>query len=141
MIVRLQGVEVKMVSAGAEHTVAITASGKLFGWGWGRYGNLGLGDCKDRLVPAEVTTLNVCTHFCTMYAFGKIPGFTSRPHPHPRRNLRNSSCLTIGRVYIKTTLTILQLTQLSFLECFWGFLTTLGLRLKSGKFYWLLVLF
>lgn len=53
-----QGVEVKMVAAGAEHTVAITASGKLYGWGWGRYGNLGLGDQKDRAVPAEVTTLN-----------------------------------------------------------------------------------
>lgn len=49
-----------MVAAGAEHTVAITADGKLYGWGWGRYGNLGLGDIKDRALPAEVVTLNVC---------------------------------------------------------------------------------
>lgn len=49
-----------MVAAGAEHTAAITVSGKLYGWGWGRYGNLGLGDRNDRSVPVEVATLNVC---------------------------------------------------------------------------------
>lgn len=64
-----------MVAAGAEHTVAITASGKLYGWGWGRYGNLGLGDCKDRSVPAEVATLNVCPH-CTLFMLlSTAPGF------------------------------------------------------------------
>lgn len=55
-----QGTEVMVVAAGAEHTAAITASGKLYGWGWGRYGNLGLGDRDDRSVPVEVVTLNVC---------------------------------------------------------------------------------
>ena len=49
-----------MVSAGAEHTVAITEDGELYGWGWGRYGNLGLGDRKDRLVPEKVSSIEVC---------------------------------------------------------------------------------
>lgn len=51
-----QGVTVKMVAAGAEHTVAITEDGELYGWGWGRYGNLGLGDRNDRLVPEKVAS-------------------------------------------------------------------------------------
>ncbi|MCI19714.1 RCC1 and BTB domain-containing protein, partial [Trifolium medium] len=43
-----------MVAAGAEHSVAITEDGDLYGWGWGRYGNLGLGDTNDRLIPEKV---------------------------------------------------------------------------------------
>ncbi|KAK7247605.1 hypothetical protein RIF29_42491 [Crotalaria pallida] len=50
-----QGVPVKMVAAGAEHSVSITEDGDLYGWGWGRYGNLGLGDRNDRLIPEKVT--------------------------------------------------------------------------------------
>ncbi|RVX21428.1 Ultraviolet-B receptor UVR8 [Vitis vinifera] len=52
-----QGVSVKMVAAGAEHTAAVTEDGELYGWGWGRYGNLGLGDRNDRLVPEKVSTV------------------------------------------------------------------------------------
>ncbi|KAF3439278.1 hypothetical protein FNV43_RR17554 [Rhamnella rubrinervis] len=54
-----QGVSIKMVAAGAEHTAAITENGSLYGWGWGRYGNLGLGDRDDRLVPEKVSTVHV----------------------------------------------------------------------------------
>ena len=59
----MQGVAVKMLAAGAEHTTAVTENGKLYGWGWGRYGNLGLGDREDRLVPGEVAAIAVCTTF------------------------------------------------------------------------------
>ncbi|KAJ1405033.1 Regulator of chromosome condensation, RCC1 [Sesbania bispinosa] len=48
-------VPIKMVAAGAEHSVAVTEDGDLYGWGWGRYGNLGLGDRNDRLIPEKVT--------------------------------------------------------------------------------------
>ncbi|KAL8166307.1 hypothetical protein V2J09_007806 [Rumex salicifolius] len=48
------GIPVKMVAAGAEHSAAVTEDGHLYGWGWGRYGNLGLGDRKDRLFPEKV---------------------------------------------------------------------------------------
>ncbi|KAG6551955.1 hypothetical protein Mapa_006572 [Marchantia paleacea] len=57
-VVAFEGIAVKMLAAGAEHTAAVTESGKLYGWGWGRYGNLGLGDRNDRLVPAEVASVN-----------------------------------------------------------------------------------
>ncbi|GMG99831.1 hypothetical protein Nepgr_001671 [Nepenthes gracilis] len=53
-----QGIPVKMVAAGAEHSVAVTEDGELYGWGWGRYGNLGLGDKQDRLVPQRVSSVN-----------------------------------------------------------------------------------
>ncbi|XP_010547681.1 PREDICTED: ultraviolet-B receptor UVR8 [Tarenaya hassleriana] len=51
-----EGVRIKMVAAGAEHTAAVTEDGDLYGWGWGRYGNLGLGDRNDRWVPEKVTS-------------------------------------------------------------------------------------
>eukprot|EP00850_Spirogloea_muscicola_P008974 SM000049S16745 [mRNA] locus=s49:427660:430897:- [translate_table: standard] len=51
------GVRMKMLSAGAEHTVAVSEDGRLYGWGWGRYGNLGLGDRRDRLLPEEVQSV------------------------------------------------------------------------------------
>ena len=43
----------KMIAAGAEHTAAVAEDGDLYGWGWGRYGNLGLGDRSDRLLPEK----------------------------------------------------------------------------------------
>jgi alpha-tubulin suppressor-like RCC1 family protein len=52
-----------MVAAGAEHTAAVAEDGELYGWGWGRYGNLGLGDRNDRLVPEKVSAVNVCTQY------------------------------------------------------------------------------
>nr|QEM23329.1 UV resistance locus 8 [Colobanthus quitensis] len=53
-----QGVPVKMVAAGAEHSAAVTEAGDVYGWGWGRYGNLGLGDRSDRLVPEKVSPID-----------------------------------------------------------------------------------
>ncbi|KAL5145968.1 Ultraviolet-B receptor UVR8 [Glycine soja] len=53
-----QGVPIKMVAAGAEHSVAITENGELYGWGWGRYGNLGLGDRNDRWIPEKVSSVD-----------------------------------------------------------------------------------
>ncbi|XP_078434073.1 regulator of chromosome condensation (RCC1) family protein isoform X2 [Wolffia australiana] len=53
-----EGILVKMVAAGAEHTAAVTEDGDLYGWGWGRYGNLGLGDRNDRLVPEKVSAVD-----------------------------------------------------------------------------------
>lgn len=59
----------KMVAAGAEHTAAVTEDGELYGWGWGRYGNLGLGDRDDRLVPRKVSTVEVCVPSCSNLVF------------------------------------------------------------------------
>ncbi|KAL1301168.1 hypothetical protein HN51_045809 [Arachis hypogaea] len=65
-----QGVPIKMVAAGAEHSVAITEDGELYGWGWGRYGNLGLGDRNDRLIPEKVSDADLQSEKMIMVACG-----------------------------------------------------------------------
>ncbi|KAG5528963.1 hypothetical protein RHGRI_029580 [Rhododendron griersonianum] len=65
-----QGISVKMVAAGAEHTAAVTDDGELYGWGWGRYGNLGLGDKNDRLVPQKVSSVEFQAEKMDMVACG-----------------------------------------------------------------------
>ncbi|KAM2970022.1 hypothetical protein FF2_017041 [Malus domestica] len=55
-----------MVAAGAEHTAAVTEDGSLYGRGWG---NLGLGDRNDLLVPEKVSMVNK----------GKIPFYPLNP--------------------------------------------------------------
>ncbi|KAK1571738.1 hypothetical protein Q3G72_022195 [Acer saccharum] len=51
----LENVHVKVVSCGARHNAAIAEDGKVFCWGWNKYGQLGLGDVIDRNVPCQVT--------------------------------------------------------------------------------------
>lgn len=67
-ITSLAGQKVTHVGCGAEHTVCSTAEGKVYAWGWGRYGNLGLGDCKDRdtpeLVQGALAGVNIKTVAC-----------------------------------------------------------------------------
>ena len=43
-----------MVACGGEHSLACTEAGDLFAWGWGGYGNLGLGHAEDSLRPTKV---------------------------------------------------------------------------------------
>ncbi|WCJ19674.1 Regulator of chromosome condensation (RCC1) family protein [Euphorbia peplus] len=51
----LEDKHAKVVSCGARHTAVITEEGEVFGWGWNKYGQLGLGDVIDRNVPCPVT--------------------------------------------------------------------------------------
>jgi len=66
----LKGQPVESIACGAEHTVACTAAGKTFAWGWGLYGNLGHGDNKDRLSPTEVKWLTDSGVFIKTVACG-----------------------------------------------------------------------
>jgi alpha-tubulin suppressor-like RCC1 family protein len=45
-----------MMSAGGAHTMLVMSDGALWGCGYGGYGQLGLGDCANRQVPARVGT-------------------------------------------------------------------------------------
>jgi len=47
-----QGAQIVMVAAGGVHSMALGAEGRVWTWGWGRYGQLGHNDTKDRLVPS-----------------------------------------------------------------------------------------
>eukprot|EP00802_Teleaulax_amphioxeia_P007464 Tamp_07470.p1 GENE.Tamp_07470~~Tamp_07470.p1 ORF type:complete len:751 (-),score=117.76 Tamp_07470:241-2352(-) len=53
--------EVVDVACASEHTMCITRDGKVYVWGRGGGGQLGLGDTEDRMEPVEVTGLVAAT--------------------------------------------------------------------------------
>lgn len=57
LVAGLQGVVVAAVCCGAAHTLALTKSGKVFGWGDNKEGQLGLGDLKSRSLPSPLEAL------------------------------------------------------------------------------------
>lgn len=50
----IENVNAKIVSCGARHSAIVTDDGKIFSWGWNKYGQLGLGDVIDRNLPSQV---------------------------------------------------------------------------------------
>jgi RCC1 and BTB domain-containing protein len=50
----LRGVTITFVAAGSRHSVAVSAGGGTFTWGFGVYGRLGHGDWNHQLEPREV---------------------------------------------------------------------------------------
>ena len=53
----LVGRRVVAVSAGGEHSLALTADGALWSWGEGNFGRLGHGDTQTQLLPKKVEAL------------------------------------------------------------------------------------
>ncbi|XP_076882356.1 ultraviolet-B receptor UVR8-like [Bidens hawaiensis] len=49
----LENENARIVSCGARHSAVVT-DGKVFCWGWNKYGQLGLGDVIDRNIPSQV---------------------------------------------------------------------------------------
>lgn len=49
----LEDVPVDEVSAGGTHTVAIAKDGRVFAWGRGSYGRLGVGTSSTMLAPQQ----------------------------------------------------------------------------------------
>ena len=47
--------QVKHVTGGWRHTAAVTSDGRLFSWGWNRFGQLGLGHLVDMHKPTLVS--------------------------------------------------------------------------------------
>ncbi|KAL4128653.1 hypothetical protein PRIC2_007637 [Phytophthora ramorum] len=59
-LIQAEGIQVGGVvdvSCGREHTMAVTSSGDLFGFGWGEAGRLGTGETGSSLFPSRVTSL------------------------------------------------------------------------------------
>ncbi|XP_031427169.2 probable E3 ubiquitin-protein ligase HERC3, partial [Clupea harengus] len=54
----LVGIPLSQISAGGDHSFALSLSGAVFGWGKNSAGQLGLGDDTDRLSPAPVVSLH-----------------------------------------------------------------------------------
>lgn len=59
--VGIPGEEVVDVSAGRYHSMALTASGKVYTWGYNGYYHLGHGDTAQRNVPVHMTGLSQVT--------------------------------------------------------------------------------
>ena len=56
----MAGQRVVAVSAGSEHSLAVTANGAVFTWGGGMYGCLGHGDgIANALLPKKVESLEL----------------------------------------------------------------------------------
>ncbi|GLT93047.1 hypothetical protein SLE2022_108530 [Rubroshorea leprosula] len=51
----LENTHANVITCGARHSAIITEDGKVFCWGWNKYGQLGLGDVIDRNIPSQVT--------------------------------------------------------------------------------------
>ncbi|KAJ2946601.1 hypothetical protein O0L34_g12657 [Tuta absoluta] len=57
LITALSGLEVVQIACGGAHSACLTARGRIYTWGKGRYGRLGHGDSEDQLVPKMVDAL------------------------------------------------------------------------------------
>nr|XP_029529416.1 probable E3 ubiquitin-protein ligase HERC3 isoform X1 [Oncorhynchus nerka] len=55
----LSGIPLVQITAGGEHSFALSLSGAVFGWGKNTAGQLGLGDTTNRRAPAPVDCLNL----------------------------------------------------------------------------------
>jgi alpha-tubulin suppressor-like RCC1 family protein len=56
-ILSLSSLKIVSVSCGWQHTLCLSSSGQVFSWGYGEDGQLGHGDCKDYLIPKEISSL------------------------------------------------------------------------------------
>ncbi|CAO2035153.1 unnamed protein product [Urochloa humidicola] len=159
-----EGVCVKMIAAGAKHTAAVTEDGDLYGWGWGRYGNLGLGDRNDRVLPEKVSSVEgekmvlvACgwRHTITvsdpgaMYTYGWSKygqlghgDFEDHLVPHKLEALKDSTISQFGQVGVGNNDDHCSPVQVHFPEeqkisqvaCGWRH--TLALSVKKNVFSW-----
>ncbi|XP_045074686.1 probable E3 ubiquitin-protein ligase HERC3 [Coregonus clupeaformis] len=58
-VMSLSGIPLAQITAGGDHSFALSFSGAVFGWGKNNAGQLGLGDTIDRPAPAPVDCLNL----------------------------------------------------------------------------------
>lgn len=54
----LEGVNVDMVACGWRHSAVVSTEGKVYTFGWSKYGQLGHGDFSDHLTATQVTGLS-----------------------------------------------------------------------------------
>ncbi|EKX35889.1 hypothetical protein GUITHDRAFT_40307, partial [Guillardia theta CCMP2712] len=67
LIVGLQSNPIVEVACGSAHTVVVSKAGLVFAWGWGHFGQLGVGSTHNSNDPVQVTSLDgvkVCKVAC-----------------------------------------------------------------------------
>lgn len=64
----LEGYEVKGLSAGREHALALYSDGDVYSWGSNTIGQLGLGDKVDRMLPVKIQGVSNIKYIKAAYA-------------------------------------------------------------------------
>ncbi|KFV44431.1 E3 ISG15--protein ligase HERC5, partial [Gavia stellata] len=64
LVERLKGIPLAQIAAGGAHSAAVSLSGAVYSWGKNDFGQLGLGDTKDRDCPSYVGALE---HWKTVF--------------------------------------------------------------------------
>ncbi|NWI41107.1 HERC5 ligase, partial [Picathartes gymnocephalus] len=64
LVKRLKGIPLAQIAAGGAHSTAVSLSGAVYSWGKNSFGQLGLGDTKDRNCPTYVGALE---HWKTVF--------------------------------------------------------------------------
>ncbi|NWY12947.1 HERC5 ligase, partial [Aphelocoma coerulescens] len=64
LVERLKGVPLAQIAAGGAHSITVSLSGAVYSWGKNSFGQLGLGDTKDRDCPSYVGALE---HWKTVF--------------------------------------------------------------------------
>ncbi|XP_064567178.1 probable E3 ubiquitin-protein ligase HERC4 [Zonotrichia leucophrys gambelii] len=64
LVERLKGIPLAQIAAGGAHSTCVSLSGAVFSWGKNSFGQLGLGDTKDRDCPTYVGALE---HWKTVF--------------------------------------------------------------------------
>ncbi|XP_065692195.1 E3 ISG15--protein ligase HERC5-like isoform X1 [Patagioenas fasciata] len=64
LVERLKGIPLAQIAAGGAHNVAVSLSGAVYSWGKNDFGQLGLGDTRDRGCPSYVKALE---HWKTVF--------------------------------------------------------------------------
>ncbi|KAK7873892.1 hypothetical protein R5R35_005749 [Gryllus longicercus] len=57
LIRSLRGIPIAHIACGGSHSLAVSKSGAVFGWGKNEYGQLGLNDNSNRVFPCQLKTL------------------------------------------------------------------------------------
>ena len=56
-VTSLRSVAVSHIAAGLAHSLVTTTTGQVFAFGWGAFGQLGLGSADDACIPTPITAL------------------------------------------------------------------------------------
>ncbi len=56
-VLGLADVPCKAISAGSEHSLAVADDGRVYAWGWGEHGQLGMGNQQDIVSPMQIQAL------------------------------------------------------------------------------------
>ena len=68
LITHISSKQIVSVVCGSYHTLAITSDCKVYSWGWGVHGQLGLRSVENQLIPKQIDLLD--THKVVQAAAG-----------------------------------------------------------------------